>query len=206
MGWDAGFLLYLQENIRSDVLNPVMKFITHTGDKGIALIALVIILLIIPKMRQVGIIAAVSIAFEAIITNLFIKNIVARTRPYDSVDGLVCLIGKQKDYSFPSGHSGAAFAVAGVLIVIALLGLPAMAEEGKITRTKMTLAYKLFAVLMIIYAVVLAFSRMYVGVHYPTDILGGTLLGVATSFIAYFAYHVTIRKISVRKTRKAENA
>ena len=206
MGWDAGFLLYLQENIRSDVLNPVMKFITHTGDKGIALIALVIILLLIPKMRQVGIIAAVSIAFEAIITNLFIKNIVARTRPYDSVDGLVCLIGKQKDYSFPSGHSGAAFAVAGVLIVIALLGLPAMAEEGKITRTKMTLAYKLFAVLMIIYAVVLAFSRMYVGVHYPTDILGGTLLGVATSFIAYFAYHVTIRKISVRKTRKAENA
>ena len=206
MGWDAGFLLYLQENIRSDVLNPVMKFITHTGDKGIALIALVIILLIIPKMRQVGIIAAISIAFEAIITNLFIKNIVARTRPYDSVDGLVCLIGKQKDYSFPSGHSGAAFAVAGVLIVIALLGLPAMAEEGKITRTKMTLAYKLFAVLMIIYAVVLAFSRMYVGVHYPTDILGGTLLGVATSFIAYFAYHVTIRKISVRKTRKAENA
>lgn len=206
MGWDAGFLLYLQDNIRSDVLTPVMKFITHTGDKGIVLIALVIILLIIPKMRQVGIIAAVSIAFEALITNLFIKNIVARTRPYDSVEGLVSLIEKQKDYSFPSGHSGAAFAVAGVLIVIALLGLPAVAEAGKITRTKMTLAYKLFAVLMIIYAAVLAFSRMYVGVHYPTDILGGTLLGVATSFTAYFAYHVAIRKISVRKTLKTENA
>ena len=206
MGWDAGFLLYLQDNIRSDVLNPVMTFITHTGDKGIALIALVLILLLIPKMRRVGIIAAISIAFEAIITNIFIKNIVARTRPYDSVDGLVSLIEKQKDYSFPSGHSGAAFAVAGVLIVVALLGLPVAVEAGRITRTKMTLAYKLFAVLMIIYAVVLAFSRMYVGVHYPTDIIGGTLLGVATSFIAYFAYHVAIRKISVRKSAKADNA
>ena len=206
MGWDAGFLLYLQNNIRSDVLNPVMTFITHTGDKGIALIALVLILLLIPKMRRVGIIAAISIAFEAIITNIFIKNMVARTRPYETVDGLVNLIEKQKDYSFPSGHSGAAFAVAGALIVIALLGLPVVMEAGKITRTKMNLTYKLFAVLMIIYAVILAFSRMYVGVHYPTDIIGGTLLGVATSFIAYFAYHVAIRKISVRKAAKTENA
>lgn len=206
MGWDAGFLLYLQNNIRSDVLNPVMTFITHTGDKGIALIALVLILLLIPKMRRVGIIAAISIAFEAIITNIFIKNMVARTRPYETVDGLVNLIEKQKDYSFPSGHSGAAFAVAGALIVIALLGLPVVVEAGKITRTKMNLTYKFFAVLMIIYAVILAFSRMYVGVHYPTDIIGGTLLGVATSFIAYFAYHVAIRKISVRKAAKTENA
>ena len=197
MGWDAGFLIYIQEYIRSDLLTPVMKFITHTCDKGIIWIALCLILLIIPKTRRIGIIAAGSFAIEAIITNLVIKNIVQRTRPYDEVDGLVNLIERQKDYSFPSGHTGASFAVAGALLVIALLGLPAIAEKtGKISRTKMKLAYKLFAVIIVIYAVLIAFSRLYVGVHYPTDVLGGILLGLGTSVLAYFVYHIVIKKQS----------
>lgn len=206
MDWDSGFLIFIQEHLRSDALTPALKVITHTCDSGWIWILLCVALLVIPKTRRPGAIAGASLALEAIITNLVIKNAVGRTRPYEAVNGLVNLIEKQKDYSFPSGHSGAAFAVAGALIVIALLGLPVVVEAGKIKRTKMNLTYKLFAVLMIIYAVILAFSRMYVGVHYPTDIIGGTLLGAATSFIAYFAYHVAIRKISVRKAAKTENA
>ena len=205
MGWDAGFLIYIQEYIRSDMLTPVMTFITHTCDKGIVWIALCLILLIVPKTRRIGIIAAGSFAIEAVITNLVIKNIVQRTRPYDEIDGLVNLIEKQKDYSFPSGHTGASFAVAGAILVIALLGLPAIAEKtGKFSRAKMKLAYKLFAVIIIIYAALIAFSRLYVGVHYPTDVLGGNLLGLGASVLAYFVYHIVIKKQSQKSDAVTE--
>lgn len=206
MGWDAGFLIYIQEHIRTDFLNPFMTALTHTGDKGILFIALCVILLLIPRTRRVGFIAAVSIAIESILNNLLIKNIVARTRPYDEIEGLKILVGRQMDYSFPSGHTGAAFAVAGAIVVVALLGLPVIEESGKIQRSKMTLAYNLCATFMLIYAVLLAFSRLYVGVHYPTDVLGGILLGIATSAMAYLIYQVLIKKHHERKTNKKEAA
>ena len=203
MDWDAGLLIYIQENIRSDFLTPFMTFITHTSDSGLCWIILCIILVLIPRTRRIGIIAGASIAIEAIITNLIIKNVVARTRPYEVVEGLVNLIEKQKDYSFPSGHSGASFAVAGALIIIAMLGLPAIAKDGGFSRIKTSTAYKVFAIVTLIYAVLIAFSRLYVGVHYPTDVLGGTVLGIGTSILAYFVFHLAIRKIHERKTKEA---
>ncbi len=202
MDWEASFLLYIQEHIRTDFMNPFMTALTHTGDYGIFLIALAVLLLIIPKTRRIGLIAGISIAIEALLTNVFIKNAVARTRPYEAIDGLVNLIEKQKDYSFPSGHSGAAFAVMGAILVIAILGLPVAERSGKITRSKMSTAYKIVAVIAIIYAIALAFSRLYVGVHYPTDVLGGILLGIATSFASYFIYRA-ILKVYVQKKANA---
>lgn len=203
MGWDAGLLIYIQEHFRTDLLTPFMTFITHTSDAGLCWIILCILLVIIPRTRRVGIIAGASIAIEALITNLLIKNIVARTRPYEVVEGLVNLIEKQKDYSFPSGHSGASFAVAGALIVVALLGLPAIAKDGGFSKTKTSAAYKVFAIVTLIYAVLIAFSRLYVGVHYPTDVLGGILLGIGTSILAYFGYRIAIKKIHERITKEA---
>ena len=194
MDWEASFLLYIQEHIRTDFINPFMTALTHTGDYGIFLIALAVLLLIIPKTRRIGLIAGISIAIEALLTNVFIKNAVARTRPYEAIDGLVNLIEKQKDYSFPSGHSGAAFAVMG-----AILGLPVAEKSGKITRSKMSTAYKIVAVIAIIYAIALAFSRLYVGVHYPTDVLGGILLGIATSFASYFIYRAILKVYAQKK-------
>jgi undecaprenyl-diphosphatase len=199
MDWEASFLLYIQEHIRTDFMNPFMTALTHTGDYGIFLIALAVLLLIIPKTRRIGLIAGISIAIEALLTNVFIKNAVARTRPYEAIDGLVNLIEKQKDYSFPSGHSGAAFAVMGAILVIAILGLPVAERSGKITRSKMSTAYKIVAVIAIIYATTLAFSRLYVGVHYPTDVLGGILLGIATSFASYFIYRAILKVYAQKK-------
>ena len=205
MNWDAGTLIYIQEHIRSDVFTPFMKFITHTGDSGLIWIILCIALVLIPKTRKLGIIAGTSIALEAVITNLIIKNAVARTRPYEAVEGLVNLIEKQKDYSFPSGHSGASFAVAGALLVVALLGIPVAEKSGKISREKAKGSYKILAVISLVYATLIAFSRLYVGVHYPTDVIGGILLGLATSFIAYFVFHKTAMYISKRKSEKQQS-
>ena len=204
MGWDAGFLIYIQEHIRSDILNPVMTVLTHTGDKGILFIALCIVLLLIPRTRRVGLIAAVSIAIESILNNLLIKNIVARTRPYDEIEGLKTLVGRQVDYSFPSGHTGAAFAVAGAMLVVALFGLPMIEKTGEFKRADPSLTFKLISVILIMYATLLAFSRMYVGVHYPTDVLCGLLLGLGTSAVAYLIYQVAIKKIHERKAKVKE--
>lgn len=203
MAWEADLLLYIQEHIRSDLLTPFMTVLTHSGDNGILMIAFAVGLLIIPRTRKIGIITAISLALEALLTNVLIKNIVARTRPYDAIDGLVNMIEKQKDYSFPSGHSGAAFAVMGAILLIAIAGLPVLEKSGEFSRSKMSTAYKICAVLAIIYAALLAFSRLYVGVHYPTDVLGGIILGIGTSIAAFFIYRIAIKKISGIKARKA---
>ena len=89
--------------------------------------------------------------------------------------------------------------------MIALIGLPVAKEKGIMTRSKMTLAYKLFALLTLIYATIIAYSRLYVGVHYPTDVLGGLLLGLGTSVIAYYVYHVAVKKLSDRKVKTQVN-
>lgn len=199
MSWDAGFLLYIQEYIRSDFLNPIMKVLTHSGDKGILLIVLILAFLIIPRTRAIGIMSTISIAIEALLNNVLLKNLIARTRPYDEIEGLINLVGRQSDYSFPSGHTGAAFAVAGAMLVVALFGLPMIEKTGEFKREDPSLTFKLISVILIMYATLLAFSRMYVGVHYPTDVLCGLLLGLGTSAVAYLIYQVAIKKIHERK-------
>lgn len=199
MSWDAGFLLYIQEYIRSDFLNPIMKVLTHSGDKGILLIVLILAFLIIPRTRAIGIMSTISIVIEALLNNVLLKNLIARTRPYDEIEGLINLVGRQSDYSFPSGHTGAAFAVAGAMLVVALFGLPMIEKSGEFKREDPSLTFKLISVILIMYATLLAFSRMYVGVHYPTDVLCGLLLGLGTSAVAYLIYQVAIKKIHERK-------
>ena len=158
----------------------------------------------LPRTRAIGIMSTISIAIEALLNNVLLKNIIARTRPYDDIDGLVCLVGRQMDYSFPSGHTGAAFAVAGAMLVVALFGLPIIEKTGEITREDASLTFKLVSVLLIMYATLLAFSRMYVGVHYPTDVLCGLLLGLGTSATAYLIYQIAIKKIHDRKAKIKE--
>ena len=181
-----------------------MKLITHTGDKGILMIAIIAALLIIPKTRSIGIMTAMSLAIEAILNNVILKNLVARTRPYEAIEGLVNIIEKQKDFSFPSGHTGSTFAVSGVILVIALFGMPIIAKERNLIREKSSLAMRIIAVVFIIYSVLLGFSRLYVGVHYPTDVLAGLALGLITSAIAYLVYQLILKKIANKKTRSSK--
>ena len=183
MSWDAGFLLYIQEYIRSDFLNPIMKVLTHSGDKGILLIVLILAFLIIPRTRAIGIMSTISIVIEALLNNVLLKNLIARTRPYDEIEGLINLVGRQSD----------------AMLVVALFGLPMIEKTGEFKREDPSLTFKLISVILIMYATLLAFSRMYVGVHYPTDVLCGLLLGLGTSAVAYLIYQVAIKKIHQRK-------
>lgn len=137
---DANILLWIQEHLRADWLNPIMKGITHLGDSGIFWIILCLALLIIPKTRRRGLLCTLSLILEVLIVNVAIKPTVARIRPYEAMDGLICLVGKQKDFSFPSGHSSASLAVTGALMLMAFSGIPARGGKEKAEKW-----FKIFA-------------------------------------------------------------
>lgn len=164
---DASILLWIQDALRAPFATPVVSFITHLGDHGIFWVALTLALLAFRRTRRIGLVCFVSMAIGWVITNLVIKNWVARVRPYELIEGLECLVGTQKDFSFPSGHTTNALACAWVLLRMApkKYGVPAM-----------------------VLAVLIALSRLYVGVHYPTDVLGGAVIGIASAIVALAMY------------------
>ena len=173
---DSDILIYIQEYLRNDVLTPFMVLLTHTGDYGILVIALTAVLVLIRKTRRLGHVVTFSISIESIITNVLLKNLIARTRPYEVIEELELLIGEQPDFSFPSGHAGVTFALAGAMLFSFMYGVKGFEKNKR---------NSLIVLLVLLYAVILAFSRLYVGVHYPTDVLGGMLIGLLSGFVSY---------------------
>lgn len=153
---DGNILLWIQEYIRNDFLTPIFKFITSLGDEGYVWIAIAILLVFVKGYRKVGLMVGASLLGSLVFNNMIIKNIVARPRPYRMIETLSILIPEPGEYSFPSGHTSSSFA-AGVVLYLMLpkkYGVPAM-----------------------ILAFLIGLSRLYVGVHYPTDVLGGMVMG-----------------------------
>lgn len=93
---DAGILLFIQEYIRHDWMDGFWKFITMLGNGGWFWITVSVILLIPKKTRWIGVTALIALAVGALITNVVLKNMVARTRPYEVIDGLVLMIEDRK--------------------------------------------------------------------------------------------------------------
>lgn len=164
MGIELQFLDGIQK-IHTPILDQVMRFVTSLGNASVVWILLTIVLLLIPKTRKGGVVLLAALCIEIILCNGILKNLFARTRPYESGQAVRLLITKPKDYSFPSGHTAAAFAAVTALY---------LAKVKKVWQCAMILA------------VLIAFSRMYFYVHYPTDILGGALLGIISGLTGYW--------------------
>ncbi len=160
--FELTILDFIQEHLVSELLNPIMLFITHLGDAGIFWIALSVLLLLIPKTRRLGAVMALALILEALICNLMIKPLVARARPYDLNPTVQLLLKAPSDYSFPSGHTGASFAAASALLF---------------QKSRLWIPTGILSVLI-------GFSRMYLYVHYPTDVLAGAALGIITGWLA----------------------
>ena len=158
---DGGILLWIQEHLRMDWLTALLTRYTNLGEAGVIWIVIALIFLFIPKMRKAGLLSLAAMLICYVCNDLVIKNLVMRPRPFLSVEGLLPLIQRPDSYSFPSGHSCSSFAAARVW---------AQTLEGRWAKRA--------KILLLVMAMVMALSRLYVGVHYPTDVLVGSLLGV----------------------------
>ncbi len=154
--WDASVITAIYENVHSAFLTMFFRIVTLLGEGGIFWIAVAVILLFFKKTRRSGICIGASLLIGVIVGNGIIKNVVARPRPYDAIAGIESVVSHLSDYSFPSGHSLCCFEAATALAM---------------NRTK-------WAILAYVGAVLVAVSRLFLFVHYPTDVICGALLGV----------------------------
>ena len=167
--FDLPILDWIAEHLHCAFLDVVMPLITVLGNAGIFWIACAVVLLCIPKYRKIGLSMGVALILGLLVCNLTLKPIIARTRPYDYQlqyfsKTIQLLIATPHDFSFPSGHTIASFEAATVLLIHnRKLGIPAM-----------------------ILAVLIAFSRLYLYVHYPTDVLASVVLGIGFAFLGTF--------------------
>ena len=165
ISFDLPILDWIQANLQSDFMDKFMPFITVFGDAGIFWMVISALLLISPRTRKTGLGMAFAMMIGLIVCNITLKPLVARIRPYDLQAELgvaiQLLCDAQHDFSFPSGHTIASFEAAVVLLKNSKkMGIPAM-----------------------VLAVLIAFSRLYLYVHYPTDVIVSVILGTLFAFI-----------------------
>lgn len=154
-------LWWIRENLTNPFLDTVMPYITSLARHGEFWILLALILLCFKKTRKAGVAMGIAMALGFLVGNIGLKNIIARTRPYDMVEVEV-LVKHLSDFSFPSGHTLVSFNAA-----IALHHY-----------------HRKWGVAALALATVIALSRLYLFVHYPTDVVAGFLLALVLAFVS----------------------
>ena len=161
-----GAVLLMFQQLRGDLLDPLMQAYTSMGNLGAIWIVLSLGMICFKPTRQAGMLALAAMLLGLLVTNGILKPLLSRDRPWLDVAGLVPLIDEPDPNSFPSGHTCAACAAA----VIFWKALP----QGWIGPRVITMTM----------AVLMGLSRLYVGVHYPSDVLAGALVGSLAALAA----------------------
>lgn len=161
---DGQLLLWLKETFSHPVLDEIMIFVSSLGNKGFIWIAIGILFLLFGFKNKIwrsrGILVLLSLGMNFLACNVILKPLVDRTRPY-FVLGYDPVIPPVGDPSFPSGHTSASFAAATAIYCI----------------------NKKWGIVAYLFAAVMGFSRLYLGVHFPTDVLAGALVGTAAAML-----------------------
>ena len=165
MTLDGGVLLWIQAHLRGPVQDAAVSFYTTLGNAGVIFILLAVLMLCFRKTRRTGLTALLALTIGFVFTNLILKNLIARPRPWLDVTGLIALVVEHDPNSFPSGHTTAAFAFAGALW---------HASPEKWMKWTAVVA-----------AILMGYSRLHIGVHYPSDVLAGVLVGLCAGWIAW---------------------
>lgn len=159
---EFSILDFIQNQFRTPFGDSVMPLISKLGNGGIIWLVLSGLLCVFPKYRKAGVTMLTALALDVLLCNVMLKPLVGRMRPFIVNTGVELLINAPKDFSFPSGHTAASFAAAFALLFV----------KNKLWIPSMILAS------------LIAFSRLYLYVHYPTDVLAGILLGLIVSVAA----------------------
>ena len=160
--YEINILIWIQENLRCGFLDYVMPLITYLAEHGLVPIIISLGLMAFRKTRKCGISMAIALVMGLVVANLGLKPLVARIRPYDAYPLYELLIDAQSDFSFPSGHTLAAFECA----------------------MSAALYYRKYAIPALLVAALVGFSRMYLYVHYPTDVIVSVVLGILFAVVA----------------------
>ena len=156
MPFEFAFLDWLYQ-FRNPVMNTISIFFDYAGAHGEIWIAFTAVLLAFRRTRRAGLAMALALGLYMLAGHCALKPLFARPRPCDLQPEMLTLVARPHGWSFPSGHTASAFAAAFALwLQNRRLGVPALVLAGFIS-----------------------FTRMYLYVHFPTDILGGVALGLA---------------------------
>ena len=177
ISFDLPVLEFIRNYLTNSFMDKAMPIVTLFGDGGVFWIAIAVLLLVFPKSRKTGWSMLAAMALGLIVCNIILKPMIARPRPYvfyaENVEGwqaVKLLVKTPSDFSFPSGHTIASFEACTVLLMKnKWVGIPAT-----------------------ILAFLIAFSRLYLYVHYPTDVIvsffGGILFALLGSLIVVIIY------------------
>ena len=164
MDWEFRFLDSIQKYFSGNFMDNIMPKISSLWNAGLIWIIFTIVMLLFKNTRKYGYTCGLSLIIMHFTSNIFIKNIVCRLRPFQIRDYINLIINPPLDSSYPSGHTYASFAFATALLCCnKKLGIPA-----------------------IILACMISFSRLYLYVHFPTDVLASIILGIATGILSYY--------------------
>ena len=188
VSFDLPILDWIQANLKSDLLDTVMPIITLFGDGGVFWIAIAVLLLFFRKTRKIGLGMGFALLLGLVVCNITLKPLVGRIRPYDLQEDLgvtiPLLTDRMHDYSFPSGHTIASFEASTVLLKNnKLMGIPA-----------------------VILAFLIAFSRLYLYVHYPTDVIFSFFAGILFGLIGNALAGKVVTRLPVRRKGRYEAA
>ena len=208
-GTDLAILDFIRAHMTSPLGDEIMPIITMLGDNGIIWIVMAAVMLLFKRTRKLGAAMVIALMIDVVCCNFIIKPLVARIRPFDVNTAIKLIISAPDDYSFPSGHTAAAFAAFGALFFgrnkltgsagrfigmnvqddlskhngsIAPVGVQVLNYEFKSERIHVFSQKNLWIPVLVL-AILIAASRLYLYVHYPTDVLTGMVLGTLFGFI-----------------------
>lgn len=169
------------------LLTPLLKLISLVGEKGIFCFAIGFLLMLFPKTRKAGVCTIMAVCVGALITNVTLKELVARPRPYatnELFDAWRVFVGQHtvSKHSFPSGHTTSAAA--------GMMGLALCIRKWKVV------------IPAALYALIMGASRNYLMVHYPTDVVAGLLVGAIAGAIAFGLTYLAFRIAEAHADKK----
>ena len=189
---DGNLLIGIQHALNADWLTPIMKSITMLGEDGIFWILVCLVLLLFKRTRRLGVICSLSLLCTFIVCNLCLKPAVDRVRPWITFQLVNPMLPPPGDASFPSGHSANSMGPAWAMF---LATMPVRMAGGRSYDKVRCLGWNgegvsphtmhKFGIAAVVLAVLIGISRLYLGMHYPSDVVCGLLIGMIVATVVY---------------------